>query len=354
MGEIREDGMQVRISRRMTMCALASAMMFGNWSAAAQAEKPSWLDPELLAAAKPEGTVVVYSTTNEQEGLPLWKMFEEATGLKVLYVRASDVQILSRVVIEARAGQRAWDIAQTANLQKFPQDFLLPHEPPEARNLIEGARDPGKRWYGVYANYNTPAYNTKFVKPEDLPARLEDFAKRTDWAGRVVIDNTDTPWLAAIFDHYGEKRAREILGEIVTRLKPVVLDGHLAIARAVGGGEYLVALNNYLNLTMNVKLANSPTDFWVVEPVTLFFGQSAINAKAPHPNAAKLAQNFILSREAQQFLSKFGRLPTRPDVTTNPPGVLEPVLKAKVVTKLLDAEDEKKWVRIFNEIFRPR
>jgi len=48
---------------------------------------------------------------------------------------------------------------------EIPQDFLLPHEPPEARNLIEGARDPGKRWYGVYANYNTPAYNTKLVKP---------------------------------------------------------------------------------------------------------------------------------------------------------------------------------------------
>lgn len=346
--------MQPRFTRRMTMCATAAAFLLAPLAAHAQAEKPSWLDPDLLAAAKPEGTVVVYSTTNEQEGLPLWKLFEEATGLKVLYVRASDVQILSRVVIEARAGQRAWDIAQTANLQKFPQDFLLPYEPPESKALIDSAKDPGKRWYGVYANYNTPAYNTKLVKREDLPTRLEDFAKRTEWAGRVVIDNTDTPWLAAIFDHYGEKRAREILGEIVAKLKPVVLDGHLAIARAVGGGEYLVALNNYLNLTLNVKLANSPTDYWVVDPVTLFFGQSAINAKAPHPNAAKLAQNFMLSREAQQFLAKFGRLPTRPDVNTNPAGVLEPVLKAKVITKLLDAEDEKKWVRIFNEIFRPR
>jgi ABC-type Fe3+ transport system substrate-binding protein len=91
-----------------------------------------------------------------------------------------------------------------------------------------------------------------------------------------------------------------------------------------------------------------------MEPVTLFFGQSGVAAKAPHPNAAKLAQNFMVSQEAQQFLTKFGRLPTRPDVETNPKGVLEPVLKAKVSTVLLDADEEKKWSRIFKEIFRPR
>ncbi|MDB5650545.1 MAG: hypothetical protein JWL62_2065, partial [Hyphomicrobiales bacterium] len=123
--------LRMRAPRRAIIVGLAAALMF---AAPAQAETPSWLDADLLAAAKPEGTVVVYSTTNEQEGLPLWKLFEDATGLKVLYVRASDAQILSRVIIEARANQRSWDLSQTANLQKFPQDFLLGWEPPEARN----------------------------------------------------------------------------------------------------------------------------------------------------------------------------------------------------------------------------
>lgn len=340
--------------RRLALAALAATLICLPGLARAQAEKPSWLDAGLLEAAKAEGSVVVYSTTNEQEGLPLWKLFEDATGIKVLYVRSSDAQILSRVVIEARANQRSWDLAQTANLQKFPQDFLLGWAPPEAKNLMKEAHGPADKWFGIYANYNAPAYNTNLVKREDLPARLEDFVKHPEWVGRIAIDDTDTPWLAAVFDHYGEARAREILTDFVTKMKPVVLDGHLAIARAVGGGEYAFALNNYLNLTLNVKLAQSPTDFWVMEPVTLFFGQSAISAKAPHPNAAKLAQNFMASREAQQFLAKFGRLPTRPDVETNPKGVLDGVTKAKVLIKLLDADEEKKWGRIFKELFRPR
>src|SRR6185436_4186555 len=51
----------------------------------AEAQSPAWLDPTLLEAAKREGSVVVYTSTNEREGLPLFKIFEDATGIKVHY-----------------------------------------------------------------------------------------------------------------------------------------------------------------------------------------------------------------------------------------------------------------------------
>ena len=75
------------------------------------------------------------------------------------------------------------------------------------------------------------------------------------------------------------------------------------MARATGAGEYWVSLNNYVNLSMNVRLAGGPIDVWPLDPVTLFFGQVGVNAKAPHPNAARLAANFMLSQECQQFLA---------------------------------------------------
>src|SRR5215468_12289879 len=48
-----------------------------------------------------------------------------------------------------------------------------------------------------------------------------------------------------------------------------------------------------------------------------------INSQAPHPQAALLAANFLLSREAQELLTKRGRMPTRPDVPVNPAYVSE-------------------------------
>src|SRR4051794_10337124 len=69
-------------SRLGGVIAIALAASLTAAAAQAPAAKP-WLDPSLLAAAKAEGLLIVYSSTNEQEGLPLFKLFEDATGIKV-------------------------------------------------------------------------------------------------------------------------------------------------------------------------------------------------------------------------------------------------------------------------------
>ena len=97
-----------------------------------------WLDPTLLAAAKAEGSLIVYSSTNEQEGLPLFKLFTDATGIKVEYVRASDAILMSRMAIEFRADQKSYDIVQTATINKMPAQMLAAYEPPEAANISAG------------------------------------------------------------------------------------------------------------------------------------------------------------------------------------------------------------------------
>jgi ABC-type Fe3+ transport system substrate-binding protein len=115
-----------------------------------------------------------------------------------------------------------------------------------------------------------------------------------------------------------------------------------------------VSLNNFVNLTMNVKLAGGPIDYFPLDPVALTFGAVGISAKAPHPNTALLAANFLLSREAQTFLAKFGRIPTRADVETNPPGIVAAINKKKVITVLLTADEEHKWQKRFDELFKGR
>ena len=237
--------------RRSARTALARLLALGLAAAAgpayaqdraagaAAAAAPSWLLSDLAAAARSEGSLTVYSSMNEQEGLPLWKMFEDATGVKVNYVRSSDSIILARIAIENRARQRSWDLAVTTTVNRLPNDALLPFDPPEARSLIPQARDPDRRWYGVYANYNTPAYNTNLVKRSDLPNSYEDFLGHKEWAGKIALDDTDDEWLSAMIVHYGEERGKKLLKDIVAALKPVMVDGHLALARSVGVGRIL-------------------------------------------------------------------------------------------------------------------
>jgi iron(III) transport system substrate-binding protein len=340
--------------RHFTRAGFAGLLLSAALAAHVSAQEAhAWLDPKLLEAAKAEGgEMTIYSSTNEGEGLPLWKLFTDATGIKVNYVRASDAILMSRMTLEYRANKEAWDIAQTATINKMPPQELLQYDPPEAKNISPEARDPQRRWYGVYANYNAPDYNTQHVRAADLPKTYEDFAKHPEWAGHVAIDGTDNEWLKAMFDFYGADKATKIIADIVAAVKPVVTDGHLAAARSVGSGEYWVGLNQYVNLTMNVKLAGGPIDTFALDPVALFFGAVGVSAKAPHPNTALLAANFMLSKQCETFLAKFGRIPTRPDVESNPPGIVKAMHQKKVITELLTPQDEGKWQRKFNELFK--
>ena len=340
--------------RQLTKAGLAGLLLASSLAAhAAAQESHAWLDPKLLAAAKAEGgTMTIYSSTNEGEGLPLWALFTKATGIKVNYVRGADSILISRMMLEYRGNQKSWDIAQTATINKMLPQLLLPFDPPEAKNLMASARDPGRLWYGVYANYNTPDYNTQQVKASDLPKSYEDFAKHPEWAGHVAIDGTDNEWLKAMFEYYGDDKATKIVKDIVATVKPIVTNGHLAAARSVGSGEYWVGLNQYTNLALNVKLAGGPIDYFVLDPVTLFFGQVGVSAKAPHPNTALLAANFMLSKECETFLTKFGRIPTRPDVESNPPGIVKQMNTKKVLTVLISPQEEQKWQHKFNELFK--
>jgi iron(III) transport system substrate-binding protein len=341
--------------RHLTTAGVAALLLATGLPRASAQEAHPWLEPKLFEAAKAEGgEMTIYSSTNEGEGLPLWKIFTDVTGIKVNYVRGADAMLMSRMTLEFRANQKSWDIAQTATVNKMAPQELLQFDPPEANNIAPDARDPQRRWYGVYANYNSPNYNTEHVKASDLPQTYEDFVKHKEWAGHVSIDATDNEWLKAMFDHYGEEKATKLIKDIVAALQPVVTDGHLAAARSVGSGEYWVGLNQYVNLTLNVKLAHGSIDYFALDPVALFFGTVGVSAKAPHPNTALLAANFMLSRECETFLAKFGRIPTRADVESNPPGIVAVMNKHKVITALLTPQEESKWQKLFNQLFKGR
>src|SRR5262249_9292727 len=105
-------------------------------AATAAAESPSWIVSDLAAAARAEGALTVYSSMNEQEGLRVWKMCEDAAGVKVNYVRSSISIFLSRIAMESRGRRRSWVLAVTTTVTRLPNGALLKFAPPQARGLI--------------------------------------------------------------------------------------------------------------------------------------------------------------------------------------------------------------------------
>lgn len=343
------------VSRRIVLACiglglLGSGMMAGSGYAVAADQ--SWLDKGLLEKAKKEGGgLVVYGSMNEEEALPFWKIFDEITGLKTVYVRASDVKLMARITVESRAGKQAWDLIQTTAVHKLPDEWLAQFDPPLGKEIPDIAKAKDRRWYGVYANYNSPSFNTNLVKKDDLPKTYEEFLKKTDWKSRIAIDVTDNEWLYAMAQHLGEDKAVKLLKDIEKQLDVKTVSGHGNLARATGAGEYAVSLNNYVNLAVRVGIRGNPIDWWVMDPVAVFYGQVGMNAKAPNQSAALLGANFLISKEGQEQLAKSGRIPTRTDVTPNPPDVLKRINTAKIIPVVLSDKDEAKYKKMMDSIF---
>jgi hypothetical protein len=135
--------------------AVLVALGLAGFAAPAAAQQ-SWMVDSLMAGAKSEGEITIYGSMNEEEALPYWHLFQDASGVKANYVRSSDAAILARIAIETRARQRTWDLVATTPVYRLPDEVLLKFEPPEAKNLIPQARGPNGRWYGVYGNYGAP------------------------------------------------------------------------------------------------------------------------------------------------------------------------------------------------------
>src|SRR4051812_5686112 len=120
----RETSMLAAFSRSRRSSLLATVALVGAFAAThgAFAQDTSWMNPTLLAEAKKEGGVTLYTSINEEEALPILKVFEDATGIKVELVRNSDTGLLSRIMVENRAGRQSWDVIQTTAVSKMPQE----------------------------------------------------------------------------------------------------------------------------------------------------------------------------------------------------------------------------------------
>ena len=333
------------ITAALTISLAASA-------AIAQTAAPSWATPDLLDGVKAEVSLNVYSSVNEQEGLPLWQDFEKATGVKVNYTRGNDAALTSKIQIEARTGQQSWDVLVTTSVTRLPPAVRAQLDLPEAAAIPPQMRDPERRWFGVYANYNTPAYNTNLVKLDKPPRDFEEFLTHKEWIGKVGIDGHEFPWTRSIIDHYGPEKGDRLLKQFFTEFKPTPVDGHLALARAVAAGEYAVTISNYVNLTNNLKMTDGPTDYWGQTPVAILLGQVAVNPKAPHPKASRIAANYLLSKEGQTTVAKYGRLPVRPNVTPTPADALTKLGDVKLMPLDFSPEEEKLWQKRFQDYLR--
>jgi iron(III) transport system substrate-binding protein len=300
----------------------------------------------LADRARQEGTLVVYTSLATSESVPLTQAFEKKYGVKVELWRSLSDQVVRRALNEARARRHSVDVIET----NAPELEALARERVTARFFSPHIADipswgvPSHRmWISDRVDFFVVAFNTAKVRREELPATYEGFLD-PKWKGRIGLEATDQEWLAGLAKHWGEKRALEFFRKLAA-MRPDVRKGHVLLSEMVVAGEVPVSLTNYASNADSMKRRDKPIDWKPVEPVIGRPQALGLAASAPHPNAALLFADFLLSPEGQQLFNSMGRFPASQKVKSSIGGfpylMLDPVA-------LID-EDEK-WLKHWNEL----
>ena len=304
-------------------------------------------DQRVLEAAKKEKQAVVYTSLNLKDSVPIAQAFEKKYGVKVELWRSSSEKVLQRAVTEARAGRFAVDAFELNGPEMealYREGLLEQFYSPSFKNLPPAAFPKHRHWAADRFNFFTIAYNTKLVKPEEVPNSYEDLA-HPRWTGRIGIEASDTDWFGSIVKYMGEKKGLEFFRKLAKQ-KPQVRTGHTLIAGLVASGEIPLAATIYNHNAERLLVNGAPIKWKALTPT---FGRPNAVAVARHaqrPNAALLFADFMLSPQGQQLIKERNRVPASTAVQTNlnkfPYEMIDPAI-------VLDEAD--KWEKIWSELF---
>jgi len=301
---------------------------------------------KLIEGAKKEGRLTIYSSATVEDLAALTSAFEKKYGIKVQVWRASSENIIQRAATEARGNRFDVDVFETDGVAMeaiYREKLLQEVKTPLLADLMPEALRPHKEWIGDRIQIFTAAYNTGLVKKEDLPKTYEDLTN-PKWKGKLGIEAADSDWFSAVVTDMGEEKGLKLFREIATKNGLSVRKGHTLLANLVVSGEVPLAITTYLYKVLQLKNAGAPIDYLVLPPEIARAQGTGMAAKAPHPYAAVLFIDFLLS-DGQEILGKRDFIPTNLKVKPLPEGI---ALKFVDPAKLLD--ENAKWDKLYNEI----
>ena len=305
-------------------------------------------EQKLIAGAKKEGELTIYTSAQADDIGALAKVFEAKYGVKVQIWRAGSEKVMQRAIQEARGGRHTVDLLETNGPEMEAlsrENILRPVKSPHHADLIPAALRPHGEWVGTRLNVFALAYNTKQVKKDELPKSYADLANPR-WKGRLGIESDDKDWLAGVLGQMGEQKGIEVFRAIVKTNGISVRRGHTLLTQLVVSGEVPLALTVYNYKAEQFKNKGAPIDWFVIGKAPARANGAGVAARAPHPNAALLFYDFEIGEEAQRILAQRDFVTTNRKVATPLNRVPLEVIDPKAVL-----DENEKWTKLFEELF---
>jgi iron(III) transport system substrate-binding protein len=203
------------------------------------------------------------------------------------------------------------DIVEAGVLQG--QRIFAPFAAPSRDAIPAGLKDEEGYWAAIYVRQFVLAYNTRLIREKDAPKDWTELLS-PKWKGKIGMDQEETEWYAALSEYWGRDKARKFLRALAAQ-NPALHQGHTLIAKLTVAGEFPLSIAHGSRVEQ-LKGEGAPLD-WIdtVDPVVTSPSVISLSARAPHPNAARLFVEYVLSYEGQKLVRDNFRVTARSDLS---------------------------------------
>jgi iron(III) transport system substrate-binding protein len=322
------SGKNSRISRRDALTAsvawLAGAALSTRVMADAPPAEP--VTPDLIAAARKEGQVIYYTSTDLPVAEGLAKAFEaKYPGIAVRVERTGAERVFQRIGQEYSSNIHAVDVVNSSDAAHFivwkRDGILAPYVPEDVAKLYPAEHKDADGQFASFRIWlSIIAYNTNLVKPDEAPKSFADLLD-PKWKGKIVKAHPgysgtimtatyqmqrDLGW------SYFEQLAKQNIMQVQSSADPP--------KKLELGERAVMGDGNEYNI-FQMREAGRPVEpVYASEGSPLIIGPNGIFKGSPNPNAAKLFQSFCFSRDAQQLIIDTGGLRSAHPETKEKPG----------------------------------
>lgn len=267
---------------------------------------------QVIAGARKEGTLFLSApsslTPRGAEALTAGIKKKWGVNLSVRYVPSRNYPaIVARVMTESKTGEPpSFDVVAMSdgNMSKLSSANLL--QKPDWTRIFSFIPKEAVRLEGASVLYATsprmPAYNTKLLKPQDLPKSWEDLGDPR-WKGKLLVPSYADIW-AYLSRELGEEKITRLVQKIAANSP--VFGTYGQIQTRLGAGEYPLTAYFHFSGVEHLKRRGAPVDFVNLDPIPVSLQLGSVVKGALHPNAAMLFVAFCVTNEGQEIWHKYG------------------------------------------------
>jgi iron(III) transport system substrate-binding protein len=301
----------------------------------------------IVAAAKKEGTLTLYTTIAEKDLPAIVKPFEDKYGVKVNVWRAGTDKVLQRAVTETRAKRYEFDAVHfgAPEMEALHREKILqPVNSPVHKDLLPGSLPAHREWAATILSVWVQAYNTQAIRKQDLPKTYQDLLD-PKWKGKLGIESKNDDWFATVVHLMGgEKEGLKFFQDLVAKNGISPRHGHTLLNNMVVSGEVPLALTVYNYMPEQAKKKGAPIDWFAIEPAVARANAIGVARNAQHPNAALLFYEYLLGPDGQKAMVSIDYVPTNTKVAS-------PLKGVKIVTTdpVRSLDESAKWSKLYEE-----